>query len=241
MGLLDSKRLRGLKSRVSKPSAFDSFVRTEFGVRPLQQGWYEEAMTHASLSPDLEDHQNANERLEFLGDAVLGAMVAKQVFDSFPEDDEGPLTQRKAQMVSRKALNQIGQSMGLESFIRANLGNREIPATVVGNALEALIGAIFIDHGYRKTEQGVLRMFERHQLNAGALMDSDFKTQMQQWAQQSSKSLQYRLIGEAMVEGRNVYQMELVLDGRTLGKGHGFSKKGAEQAAAEDASQNIPL
>jgi ribonuclease-3 len=121
------------------------------------------------------------------------------------------------------------------------LGNREIPATVVGNALEALIGAIFIDHGYRKTEQGVLRMFERHQLNAGALMDSDFKTQMQQWAQQSSKSLEYRLIGEAMVEGRNVYQMELVLDGRTLGKGHGFSKKGAEQAAAEDASQNIPL
>lgn len=110
MGLLDSKRLRGLKSRVSKPSAFDSFVRREFGVRILQQGWYEEAMTHASLSPDLEDHQNANERLEFLGDAVLGAMVAKQVFDSFPEDEEGPLTQRKAQMVSRKALNQIGQS-----------------------------------------------------------------------------------------------------------------------------------
>ncbi len=101
MGLLNSKRLRGLKSRVSKPSTFDSFVRAEFGVRPLQQAWYEEAMTHASLSPDLEDHQNANERLEFLGDAVLGAMVAKQVFDSFPEDEEGPLTQRKAQMVSR--------------------------------------------------------------------------------------------------------------------------------------------
>ena len=64
---------------------------------------------------------------------------------------------------------------------------------------------------------------------------------MQQWAQQSSKSLEYRLIGEAMVEGRNVYQMELVLDGRIMGKGHGFSKKGAEQAAAEDASQHIPL
>ena len=241
MGLLDSRRLRELKSRVSKPSAFDSFVRAEFGVRPLQHAWYEEAMTHASLSPYLEDHQNANERLEFLGDAVLGAMVAKQVFDSFPEDEEGPLTQRKAQMVSRKALNQIGQSMGLESFIRAKMGNREITVTVVGNALEALIGAIFIDHGYRKTEQGVLRMFERHPLNSGALMESDFKTQMQEWAHQSSKSLEYRLIGEAMVEGRNVYQMELVLDGHTMGKGHGFSKKGAEQAAAEDASQNIPL
>jgi len=241
VGLLDSRRLRELKSRVSKPSAFDSFVRAEFGVRPLQHAWYEEAMTHASLSPYLEDHQNANERLEFLGDAVLGAGVAKQVFDSFPEDEEGPLTQRKAQMVSRKALNQIGQSMGLESFIRAKMGNREIPATVVGNALEALIGAIFIDHGYRKTEQGVLRMFERHPLNSGALMESDFKTQMQEWAHQSSKSLEYRLIGEAMVEGRNVYQMELVLDGHIMGKGHGFSKKGAEQAAAEDASQNIPL
>ena len=84
MGLLSSKRLRRLSFRGRKPSAFEAFVAREFGLNPTSLEWYDEAMTHASLSADLEEGQNANERLEFLGDAVLGAIVAKQLFVNFP-------------------------------------------------------------------------------------------------------------------------------------------------------------
>jgi ribonuclease III len=241
VGLLNSRRISDFKFPSRKRSAFESFVRAEFGVRPIQKAWYDEAMTHASLSADLGPNQIANERLEFLGDAVLGAIVAKRVFDEFPQDDEGPLTQRKARLVSRKALNQIGESMGLGAFIRVKMGRSKIPATVIGNALEALIGAIYIDHGYRKTERAVLRMFERHQLSNGEFFATDFKSRVQEWAQQSAKSVEYSLLGESMVEGRNSYEMELLIGGQSMGKGVGSSKKGAEQAAAEAASRNIPL
>ena len=145
MGLLKSKRLGNFNLPRRNLSAFDAFVRREFGVTPSQKAWYKEAMTHASLSADLEPGQASNERLEFLGDAVLGAMIAKDLFDRFPLEDEGLLTQRKAGLVSRKALNQIGKSMNLDAFIQAKIGQGVIPSSVIGNALEALVGAIFID------------------------------------------------------------------------------------------------
>lgn len=233
--------MRRLSFRGRKPSAFEAFVAREFGLNPTSLEWYDEAMTHASLSADLEEGQNANERLEFLGDAVLGAIVAKQLFVNFPAEDEGPMTQRKSRLVSRKALNQIGQDMGLDEFIRTKMGNGPIPETVVGNALEALIGAIFMDHGYVKAEKAVIRMFDRHQEDSAVAMSLDYKTKIQQWAQQSSKKVEYRLQSEAMVDGQIEYQMQILLDGESAGIGTGTSKKRAEQAAAREASRNIPL
>lgn len=241
MGLLNSRRLRNLNFPSRNLSAFDAFVREEFGVVPSQKTWYEEAMTHASLSADLDPGQTSNERLEFLGDAVLGAIIAKEVFNHFPHEDEGPLTRRKARMVSRKALNQIGKSMKLGRFIEAKIGQSDIPPTVIGNALEALIGAIFMDKGYRKTERAVRRMFDRHQVAVGGVFGADFKSKVQEWAQQSSKTVDYNLLSVTMIEGRNVYEMELLINGEATGTGRGSSKKGAEQAAAEDASSKIPL
>lgn len=241
MGLLNANRLGAFGFRSKRSSAFQTFLRVEFGLRPKQKHWYDEALTHASLSDDLEEGKNSNERLEFLGDAVLGSIIAKQVFDKFPLGDEGMLTQCKSRLVSRKALNQIGQVMGLEPFIRTKMGQSAIPATVIGNALEALVGAIFMDHGYQKAERAVLRMFEKHQSNTNALVTSDFKTKVQQWAQQSSKRVEYRLRNTTLVDGRNEYQMELLFDGEVAGLGSGPSKKSAEQDAAEQASRDIPL
>lgn len=239
MGLLNSRRLRSFHFASRKLSVFDAFVKEEFGVIPSKKAWYEESMTHASLSADLEPGQMSNERLEFLGDAVLGAIIAKEVFDHFPHEDEGPLTQRKAAMVSRRALNQIGKSMKLDSFIEAKLGRSAIPPTVIGNALEALLGAIFIDKGYRKTELAVRRMFDRHGAVEG--FSEDFKTKVQEWAQRSGKLVEYNLLSETMVAGRKVYEMELLVEGEIMGTGRGSSKKGAEHAAAEEASSNISL
>jgi ribonuclease-3 len=98
-----------------------------------------------------------------------------------------------------------------------------------------------MDHGYVKAEKAVIRMFDRHQEDSAVAMSLDYKTKIQQWAQQSSKKVEYRLQSEAMVNGQIEYQMQILLDGESAGIGTGTSKKRAEHAAAREASRNIPL
>ena len=134
-----------MKSRVSKPSAFDSFVRAEFGVRPLQHAWYEEAMTHASLSPYLEDHQNANERLEFLGDTVLQLVTSDYLYRHFPEHHEGHLSLLRSSMVNNRTQAIVCDDLGIPNYAMFSNPRKELKMKDRADLLEALIGAIYVD------------------------------------------------------------------------------------------------
>lgn len=216
---------------------FHAFIKSEFGLRIRNEMWYAHAMTHASLSAELGEGEESNERLEFLGDAILGAAAAELVFFHFPEEDEGPLTQKRSKLVSRKTLNRIGEAMGLGRFIRSRIGKDPLPSAVVGNALEALVGAMYLDHGYKKTRALVASMLMRH--GAEAIMEEavDFKSRLYHWAQVEGKEVQYEDVqgsdSERGVDDR--FEVKLMIDGKEIANGSGRSKKAAEQVAARVA------
>lgn len=212
-------------------------MKSEFGIRVRNGIWYAEALTHASVSSELLAGEQSNERLEFLGDSVLGAVAAELVFFRYPHQDEGALTQKKSKLVSRKSLNRIGEEMGLGRFIRSRIGRHPLPSTVVGNALEALVGAIYLDHGYQKARASVFGMFMRYGAEAAMEAEADFKSRLQHWAQVEGKEIQYVEVGDGAesVAGPSRFKVTLNIDGRTVASGEGRSKKAAEQAAARVA------
>ena len=216
---------------------FQWFMKSEFGIRIRNGLWYAEALTHASMSAELADGEQSNERLEFLGDSVLGAVAAELVFFRYPQEDEGPLTQKKSKLVSRKSLNRMGESMGLGRFIRSRIGRQPLPSTVVGNALEALIGAIYLDHGYKRARAAVVEMFMRYGAEAAMEAAVDFKSRLQHWAQVEGKDVEYIEVGDGseLAAGPHRFKVVLNIDGRSVAQGEGRSKKAAEQDAAREA------
>lgn len=196
-------------------------------------------MTHASVADELEANESCNERLEFLGDAVLGAIVASWVHEMHPEEDEGPLTVRKSHLVSRKSLNRIAHEMELGRFLRAKINPNHTQSSVLGNALEALIGALFLDLGYAKTEKAVHHLFARHGVKEFDVEYQDFKSAIHQWSQSNQSSVEYELVREFEVQGQLMFEVCLRLNGERKGCGEATSKKKAEQAAAEAAWENL--
>ncbi len=194
-------------------------------------------MTHGSMMSELQPGEQTNERLEFLGDSILGAVAAELVFFRYPNQDEGPLTQKRSNLVSRKSLNRIGEAMGLGAHIQTNITQRPLPSTVIGNALEALIGAIYLDHGYKKTRALASSMLVRYGAEEVMEASADFKSSLYHWAQVEGKVVRYE---EKIVQGthrqvQGVHEVVLVVDDRPVSEGSGSSKKEAEQAAARVA------
>jgi len=235
------ERLRywGGGSGHNPPKTLDALVRNEFGLKIKNRKFYDEAMTHASMLDGDTTGLKSNERLEFLGDNALDLTVATFLFSSFPKDQEGALTQRKSQIVNRKTLNLLGERMGLPHFIRAKMRRKDIQDSVVGNALEALIGAIYLDHGFQKTSQGILRMIKRHGADDKVHQTADFKSKLLHWSQRNRKSLDFKVVKEYVEDGDTRYNMEVRVDGAVFGVGSGRSKKLAEQHAAHHAWRTV--
>ena len=236
---LDRLRPRGLGSEKLPPATLDELVRREFGLKIKQRAFYDEAMTHASMLDGDTKGLKSNERLEFLGDTALDLTVASFLFREFPKDQEGALTQRKSQIVNRKTLNLLGEKMGLPQFIQAKMRRKDIQDSVVGNALEALIGAIDLDHGFLRTSGAILRMLKRHGADDKVHQTADFKSKLLHWTQRNRKSLDFIVVKEYVEDGDTRYDMEVRVDGAVFGVGSGRSKKLAEQHAAHHAWRTV--
>lgn len=238
MGLLSkNKWIWGRKSSEVSEEV-QAFIKKTFGLRVRNGHWYRQALTHGSLGNELPSDQRSNERLEFLGDSILGAVVAEWVFFHFPEADEGLLTQHKSNLVSRKTLNEVGRDMGLGEFVQSTFGSEELPDTVIGNALEAVIGALYLDHGYDKAKSAVHKAILSSRQHKATKRPIDFKSALQHWAQVEGITIAYEVddIAEHHSESSNPrFLAKLVMNGQTCSEGVGTSKKMAEQKAAENA------
>lgn len=235
-------QLRSLVSTNGKPLApkdVRSLVRREFGLRVKNETIYREALTHASMLDGDTSGRRSNERLEFLGDVALDLSVATSLFDEFPEEQEGGLTQRKSKVVNRKTLNLLGERMGLPALIEAKMRREDIRDTVVGNAVEALIGAVYLDHGYKKTSKAVIRLLKRHGAYDKVHSREDFKSQLHKWAAKQRRELVFQVIREGREGGDDAYEIAAVVSGKELGRGTGPSKKAAEQMAARHAWKRV--
>jgi ribonuclease-3 len=215
------------------------FIRKKFGISVSNTSLYEEALRHSSASISEEGRKNNNERLEFLGDSVLDAVVADYLYNKYPRLPEGELTKMKSKVVRRENLNDLGRSLGLEEQIKLNIGKQPLQESMLGNAFEALVGAIYMDKGFGTTRKILIELLKKHGLDTKVHDLVDYKSKLQEWAQKNKKHIRYEVVEEKQNGGKMYFKISLRIDFNEWSIGEGGSKKVAEQRAAEQACKKI--
>lgn len=216
-----------------------AWCRQTLGLTPGNLPLYRQALRHVSAvaddRPDLPD----NERLEFLGDAVLDAIIGDMLFSTYPDKGEGFLTRMRSKLVSRTQLNMLAKRIGIERVMESNLA-RTSESSVPGNALEALIGALFLDKGFERTRKVVVKLLHTHfDIKEVEKEDRDGKSRLLEWGQKRRKKVEF-VVREEGGGGRGKhYVAEVLISGEVRGTGQGASKKVAEQDAAQSAFRGM--
>ena len=166
-------------------------------------------------------------------------IVVDMLYQKFPQGDEGEMTRMKARLVSREALNFLGEEIGVEHLLDAQTGKGAVHASLRGNAMEALVGAVYLDRGFRKTQRGVLKLLQRFDLDSRIQATVDFKSKLHEWGQKRKRKVEFKVIKEFKRDGQQLYKMQVMVGGKVMGVSDGPSKKSAEQAAAREACRHI--
>ena len=228
--------------RNKKKESYFAFYKI-LGFFPKNIRLYEEALRHRSSSKDVESGKCINnERLEFLGDAILDAVVADIVFKKFKTKNEGFLTNTRSKIVQRESLNYIATELGLGKVIVFSSRINTQKSHIFGNALEALIGAIYLDQGYDKTYKFIDKHIIERYLNIEKLAKKEvnFKSKLFEWCQKYRVVLEFELIESFKDKDYTpIFQTQVKLNGLLAGVGIGNSKKAAHQGAAEMALKKI--
>jgi ribonuclease-3 len=216
-----------------KKSEYALKLERILGFYPDKISLYKQAFIHKStlLEEDKKPFES-NERLEFLGDAILDAVISNYIYSKFPFKDEGFLTQLRSKLVRRQFLNNLAEKIGLTELVVSNLDRES--KSIYGDALEALIGAIYLDKGYKKAEAFILnKLLQNHvELNEVIENETDFKSRAIEWAQKNKLKFEFEI--EDIENGQTkTYLAKLFIDNQLKGKGEAISKKRAEQLAAE--------
>ncbi len=218
----------------------DLFVKNSFGFTPKDTSLYEQALRHSSAATSIKPGlKNSNERLEYLGDAILDSIVAHYLFNKYPLLPEGELTKMKSKVVRRENLNMLGYSLNMQDLLHLNLGKQEMHDSIVGNAMEAMVGAIYLDKGYDVTKNIVLKLLKKHGLDTKIHDDVDYKSKLHEWSQKQRKELSYRVLNHQNKNGSSFYRIAVLIDNEEYGVGEGSSKKSAEQRAAKEAGGKL--
>lgn len=211
------------------------------GFTPGNIAYYQLAFMHRS-KPE-EDH-DSNERLEFLGDAILGAIVAEYLFKKYPYQPEGYLTELRSRIVRRETMNNVALRMGLNKMVQYNQNDRSLSRShIFGNALEALIGAVYLDKGFIKTRKFILNQIIRAYIDLDTMesTDTNYKNQLLSWAQRNNRVLTFETLGESMDSTRKLFTVGVMLDGALVAEGTGYNKKEAGQVAAQKALEKVNI
>ena len=186
-------------------------------------------------------HTDCNERLELLGDAVLDTVITEYLFNKYPDSNEGYLTKLRARIVNRETLGAVGRASGMHEVIEARIGNEDSMDKIVGNALEAWLGAIYIDKGFKVAKQSIDTYLLPHYIDIENIIDQafDFKSKLIEWAQQGKKDLRFNTSPNA--DNDQLFSCTVVVDQVLIAVGKERSKKKAEQAASKLACENLSL
>ena len=205
------------------------------GFTPKHIAFYKLALMHRSRPEEVTD---SNERLEFLGDAILGAVIAEYLFKKYPYQPEGYLTELRSKIVRRETMNNVALRMGLNKLVQYNQNDRGLSRShIFGNALEALIGAVYLDQGLTNTRKFILNQIVKAYVDLDTMesTDTNFKNQLLSWAQKNNRVLTFDTIDEKIEQTRKLFTVGIMLDGELIASGTGFNKKEAGQVAAKKA------
>lgn len=226
-----------LRQKQSPDKKLSSALKNLLGFRTRNLALYQMALRHKSVLKNNSDNiQTSNERLEFLGDSLLNAIVAEHLFRKFPYKDEGFLTKMRSKVVSRNHLNSIATKMGLQDMLSKDSGGYS-GSSIYGNALEALIGSIYLDKGYKKAKEFILeRIFVLYvDIDELENTETDFKSKLIEWAQKEKKSIEFKVMEEARYAEDKTFQVGVFIDHTIQAEASHYSKKRAEQMASEKA------
>ena len=227
-----------------KQHAGDSFkkqLKNILGFSPGNISLYRTALTHRSIRENTDEN---NERLEYLGDAILSALVADYLFKRYPYKGEGYLTEMRSKMVNRQQLNEIAVRMGLKKITLYNRSDGSLKVSqIFGNTLESLVGAIYLDKGYKKTAIWVMNFIIRPHMFMDDLenLEINHKNKLYGWANKNGKVLEFETLEEKLENGRRLFTIAAVVDGEVLAQGKAFNKKDASQIASQVAVEKLNL
>lgn len=215
------------------------FIINHFGYRPTSLTHFKLAISHRS--GDIKEDIESNERLEFLGDAILDAVVAEYLFKKFPGNDEGYLTKLKSKVVNRKTLAFIGEKMQIRGVLNYNQSRNLNISALEGNAFEAIIGAIYLDGGFDAAKKSLQNHVLRKFVDLNKLLEEeiDFKSRLIIWCQKKRMKIDFVVTDEQHIHGAWEYEIVIQINGRDFGRGKAGSKKQAEQIAAKQTLELI--
>lgn len=224
-----------------KQSDFEKNVSMLLGYRTNNFELFKTALNHRSVKDNPTEN---NERLEFLGDAIIGSVVAEYLFKKYPYKGEGFLTEMRSKMVNRQQLNHIAIQMGLRKLTRFNKMDGGLKTSqIFGNTLEALVGAIYLDKQYNFTKQWIIQKMIQPYLFMDDLeqIDINIKNKIIGWALKQGKQIDFVLAEEVQEGRRKLFTINVVIDGEVIASQKGFTKKDASQLAAQKAIENLGL
>lgn len=229
----------------SKDKRLASSIEMIIGRKPLNLSLYRLALTPSGLGEETTTgFKISNERLEFLGDAVLGSVIAEHLFKKFPYRDEGFLTETRSKLVNRETLNEIGIKIGLKNTLEQVVSSRQFIGnkSLFGDILEAFVGAVYLDRGYKFTQKLILQRILLHMDVDGMISTvTNYKSKIIEWSQRETKVVEYRVL---KVNGNQRYKefvVELYVGGERVSEGKGGTKKKAEQEASKNACEILNI
>lgn len=227
-----------------KPKAERLYFRqvcNVLGFTPGKMNLYNTALSHRSVKEGADEN---NERLEYLGDAILSGIVADYLFKRYPYKGEGYLTEMRSKMVNRQTLNEIAIRMGLKKITHYNKSDSSLKISqIFGNTLEALVGAIYLDKGYDKTKSWIFeRIIIPHMFMEDLeLLEINHKNKLYGWANKNGKALEFETLDEKIEKGRRLFRVGAVVDGELIAEGKAYNKKDASQIAAQIAVEKLGI
>ena len=216
-------------------------LKNVLGFSPGDVPLYKAALTHRSVRDNASEN---NERLEYLGDAILSGIVADFLFKKYPYKEEGFLTEMRSKMVNRTTLNDIAIKMGFKKITNFNKFDNSLKLSqIFGNTLEAVVGAVYLDKGFRKTKIWVLERIVLPYLFMDDLenLEINHKNKLYGWANKNGKNLEFETLDERIEGGRRLFTVGAVVDGKLLAQGKAYNKKDASQIAARIAVDTMGL
>lgn len=226
---------------ISKDREVVSRLRPIIGFTPARVHLFKTAFYHRSMNND-SPKKMSNERLEFLGDAILSTIVAEYLFKKYPNKDEGFLTKMRSKIVKRQTLNDIADRMGLD-VILADYSMGKLSSSMLGNAFEALIGAVYIEFGYEKTKNYVIRKILMKYLDIRELesVDDNHKSRLLEWCQKNGREINFVTLSKFKLDKRDCFKVAVQIDNKEIATSEDFNKKSAEQSASLKAIKILQI
>lgn len=227
--------LARIKNLFSPDKQLSAQLEHILGFKPKHLPYYQLALVHRSKHDELARN---NERLEFLGDAFLGAIVGEYLFKKYPTQSEGFLTELRSRIVRRETINDLANRMGLQKLVQYNTHDRGFERShIFGNALEALVGAVYLDQGYPKTRTFIIRQLLQKYVDIEMMANTDtnYKNQLLNWAQINRQVLSFEVMEDKRDGARRMFTVGILLNDTLFCEGTAFNKKDAGQVAARKA------